>query len=30
MAGFMSQKLIVSEHTGVELCDTYVAGLKQM
>ena len=30
MAEFMSQKLIMSEYTGAELCDTYVAGLKQM
>lgn len=30
MAEFMSQELVMSEHTGAELCDTYVAGLKQM
>lgn len=30
MAEFVSQKLIMSEHAGTELCDTYVVGLKQM
>lgn len=30
MAELMSQKLIMSAHTGAELCHTRVAGLKQM